>query len=100
MPRRSQMATDERMEVVLSLLRREEPAGKLARRAGISEQTLYRWRDQFLEGGKAGLERVPGRSDERDQRIHQLQQEVAERDRFIGEQAIALRLLKKVTPSG
>jgi hypothetical protein len=29
---------------VLALLRREEPAAQLARRFGVSEQTLYRWR--------------------------------------------------------
>ena len=34
------------------LLRREEPAAKLARRFRISEQTLYRWRDDFLAGGE------------------------------------------------
>lgn len=99
MPRRLEMSVEQRVEVVLSLLRREEPAVQLARRLGVSEQTLYRWRDQFLEGGKAGLDRVAGRRDERDHRIEQLQHEVAERDRFIGEQAIALRVLKKVTPS-
>ncbi|MHC4406136.1 MAG: helix-turn-helix domain-containing protein [Planctomycetota bacterium] len=29
---------------MLALLRREEPAAQLARRFGVSEQTLYRWR--------------------------------------------------------
>ena len=38
----------ERRKVVLSLIRLEEPAAALARRDGISENTLYRRRDDFL----------------------------------------------------
>ena len=48
MAKRSDLAAAQRPEVVSLLLRREAPAGKLARRFGISEQTLYRWRDEFL----------------------------------------------------
>ena len=45
----------------------------------------------FSTGPKAGLDAGRGKADDRDQRIEQLQKDVAERDRFIGEQAIALR---------
>mgnify|MGYP005859571361 CR=1 FL=1 len=99
MSRRSQLSAEQRLEAVLSLLRREEPAGTVARRFGVSEPTLYRWRDQFLEGGKAGLASGSGKADERDRRIAELEHEVAERDRYIGEQAIAIRLLKKTAHS-
>ncbi len=37
------------------LLRREEPATALARRYGVSENTPYKWREPFLEGGRAAL---------------------------------------------
>ena len=47
MPKRSELSVEQRREAVLALLRREEPAVKLARRFGVSEQTLYRWRDEF-----------------------------------------------------
>ena len=43
---KSRLSVRERREVVLSLLHREEPATVLARRHGISENTLYRWRDE------------------------------------------------------
>ena len=42
MGKRSELTPAQRCEAVLSLLRREEAAAKLARRLGVSEQTLYR----------------------------------------------------------
>jgi hypothetical protein len=43
------------LEAVLAVLRREEPVAVAARRFGISENSLYRLGDRFLEGGKAAL---------------------------------------------
>ena len=53
MAKRSKLTVQQRTEAVLALIRREEPAARIARRWGVSEQTLYRYREQFLEGGKA-----------------------------------------------
>lgn len=53
MGKKSELRAAERRDVVLMLLRREEPAAVLARRYGISEQALYRWRDDFLAAGEA-----------------------------------------------
>ena len=55
MGRRSNLSPQQRREAVLALLRREEPATKIACRYGISEKTLYAWRDEFIEGGKEQL---------------------------------------------
>ncbi|WP_164483913.1 helix-turn-helix domain-containing protein, partial [Pseudofulvimonas gallinarii] len=55
MGRKSEVPADKRVELVLALLRKEEPAAQIARRAGVSEQTVYRWRDEFISGGKAQL---------------------------------------------
>ena len=49
---KAKLSVPERRKVVLSLIRREEPAAVLARRYGISENTLYRWRDDFLTAGQ------------------------------------------------
>ena len=69
---------------------------RVARRAGISEQTLYRWREEFTSGGKHALN---GRGAEAEQGkvVRRLEGEVAERDQVIGELTIANRLLKKFT---
>jgi transposase-like protein len=77
------------------LLRREEPAARLARRFGVSEHTLYRWRDEFLAGGEAALASGKGQSDPRERENGELKRQLAERDRVIGELTIANRVLKK-----
>lgn len=93
-----ELSVDQRLEVVLALLRREEPAAKLARRYGISEPTLYRYRDQFLEGGKASLaDGRRGKADPRDEQIQKLQKDLSKRDQVIGELTIANRIFKKNT---
>ena len=91
----SNLSVPERREVVLSLLRREEAASALARRFGISENTLYRWRDDFLTGGEAALANGKGKADPRERRIAELKKQLDERDKVIGERTIANRLLKK-----
>ena len=95
MGKRSDLSIPQRREVVLMLLRREEPAEKLARRFGVSQQTLYRWRDEFLAGGEAVLANGKGGADPRDREIHELKKEVEGRDQVIGELTIANRILKK-----
>jgi transposase-like protein len=95
MGKKSNMTVPQRREVVLMLLRREEPAGKLARRYGVSEQTLYRWRDEFLAGGEAAMASGKGGADPRDREIRELKKEMERRDQVIGELTIANRILKK-----
>jgi len=85
----------QRRDAVLALLRREEPAARLARRIGVSEQTLYRWRDEFVAGGEAALANGKGGVDAREREVRSLQKEVERRDQVIGELTIANRILKK-----
>lgn len=86
MPRRSELSMEQRRDAVLALLRKEEPGVQLARRFGVSEQTLYRWRDEFQAGGKNG-------SAEKS-RAKELRAQLEERDLVIGELAVASRHLK------
>lgn len=96
MPKRMTLTVDQRTEAVMSLLRREEPASAIARRYGISEPSLYRLRDQFLDGGKRAMARSSGRkTDAKEKELERLERDVACRDRVIGELTIANRLLKK-----
>jgi transposase-like protein len=91
----SKLGKSERQAAVLSLLRREEPAQILARRYGVSDKTLYSWRDVFLEGGQAALGNGRSKGDPRDRTIRELQEQLDDRDKVIGELTIANRVLKK-----
>jgi len=95
MGKRSGLGVVERREAVLSLLRRDEPAAVIARRFSISEQTLYRWRDDFITGGEAALTAKTSGKKAETRRIRELTRDLDERDRVIGELTIANRLLKK-----
>src|SRR3972149_6769459 len=55
MPKKSELTGEQRAQLVLRLLSKEEPATQIARRAGISEQTLYRWREEFITAGTHAL---------------------------------------------
>jgi transposase len=93
MAKQSTLSGEERSQLVLRLLSKEEAAAQIARRAGVSEQSLYRWRDEFLSGGKQAL---AGRGADREQAkaLRQLKSALAERDQVIGELTIANRILK------
>jgi transposase len=97
MSRRSEFTVEQRREAVLALLRREEPVAQLARRYGISEPTLHRWRDEFIAGGEAALAKGKDGSNARDQEIKELKAEVEELTLTVGEFAAANRILKKLS---
>jgi hypothetical protein len=62
----------------------------------VSEATLYRWREDFLTAGQAGLAYGGGRkADGQAAEIARLRKELAGRDQVIGELTIANRILKK-----
>lgn len=52
---KSAMPAENRVELVLALLRKEGLAAQIAHRAWIREPTLYRGRDEFITGGEAQL---------------------------------------------
>ena len=97
MGKQSNLIIEQRTAAVLSLIRKEEPASKIARRHGISEPTLYRYRDLFLEGGKAGIASGAGKSDSRGRKIESLEKTLEQRDQVIGELTIANRVFKKLS---
>lgn len=93
MRKRNDLSPGDRRDLVLRLLRREASAQQLAEEYGVSDVSVYRWRDEFLEGGEAALS---GR-DSQARQIQQLKREIAERDRVVGELTIANRILKKLS---
>jgi transposase len=96
MGKKSELTVEQRVQLILKLLSKEEPGAQIARRAGISEQTLYRWRDEFVKGGSSGLA-GRGSVDLQAKEIVKLQEQLAERDQVIGEITVANRILKKLS---
>jgi transposase-like protein len=97
MGKKSEVPVSQRREAVLALLRREETTAAIARRYGVSEPTLYRWRDEFLAGGEAALANGKGGHSSADRRVAELEQQIEKRDQVIGELTIANRILKKLS---
>ena len=96
MGKKSEVPAEKRVEAVLAVLRKEEPAAQVARRLGVSEPTLYRWRDEFVAGGKQSLQ-GKGADQTLSREVSRLQREVESREQVIGELTIANRILKKLS---
>jgi len=46
---------DDKLDMVLEVLRAPNSAKEIAKRYGIAESTLYKWRSRFLSGGQQEL---------------------------------------------
>ena len=57
MGKKSELSVEQRTQLVVRMLSKEEPAAQIARRAGIAEATLYRWRDEFIGTGSRASRR-------------------------------------------
>ena len=71
----------------------------LSRRYQVSEQTLYRWRDEFLAGGRARLSKSSGADKAAEKRIAKLKEELDRRAQVIGELSLANDFLKEFRES-
>lgn len=83
----------EKTRIVLAVLRGEVTIAAAARREGVSETTIAKWRDRFLDGGQAAIAaggRVGGSG--REQR---LTADVEELTSALGEAHMELRLWRK-----
>ena len=78
--------------IVLSVIAGEMTIAEAARRAKISEQSIGRWKADFLEAGKTAL--TAGRSGP-STREEQLEAEVADLTQALGEAAVEIRVWKK-----
>ena len=48
-------SNEEKVAIVLEILRGDEPAAVICTRYGVSATQAYRWLDRFLEGGRSAL---------------------------------------------
>ena len=83
---------EKKSRIVLSILAGEVSIAEAARKEKVSEQSIGRWKADFLEAGKTAL--AAGRSGP-STREQQLEAEVADLTQALGEAAVELRVWKK-----
>ena len=86
------IAPEMKTRVVLAVLSGEVSVAEAARKEKVSEQSIHRWKADFVEAGKTAL--TAGRSGP-STREAQLEAEVADLTQALGEAAVELRVWKK-----
>jgi len=83
-------STEEKLSVVIAILKGDIPMAEICRQHQVSATQAYRWRDQFLEGGKKAL------SDGRTKRGRDaLVEENRKLKELVGSQALIIEAQKK-----
>ncbi|WP_276959717.1 transposase [Allomeiothermus silvanus] len=88
-------STEEKVALVLSVLRGELSMSEASRRHGVSDQTLLAWRDRFLKGGEAAL---GGKGP--DAQVKALENENKQLKEALAEMALRVEVLKKLRHLG
>ncbi len=97
MPRPPKHSVEMKVQIVLSVLQGEQSMAEAARRSGVSETSIGKWKQQFLEAGKAGLEARERRGPSGEEaRLHA---QVDELTRALGEAHVELRVFKRGGPA-
>ena len=86
--------TEDKLRLVLAVVSGEMTIVQAARHGKVSEQSVSRWKQQFLSGGKDGLAEG-GRSGIGDPRERELLSEIEELKAALGEAHVQLRVWKR-----
>lgn len=85
---------EDKLRIVLSVLAGEMTIAEAARRNTVSENSVSRWKQQFIEGGRAGLAEG-SRAGSENPRERALLAEIEELKAALGEAHVELRVWKK-----
>ena len=94
MGRPTAIPTEEKLRLVLSVISGEMTMTQAARHGKVSEQSVSRWKQQFLAGAKDGLAEG-GRSGISDPHERELLSEIEEHRAALGEAHVQLRVWRK-----
>lgn len=95
MGRKPIYSPEDKMQVVLSVLRGETTQTDIARRMQMSQTTIAKWQKQFLEGGAEGLARGDRPVRPESKREEELEAQVQELTSALGEAYVELRVWRK-----
>jgi transposase len=91
---RKQYSAEEKIRIVLDVLRGEESIAELCRMEGIAQGLYYKWSKDFMEAGKKRLAGDITRQANTSE-VKDLRSEARNMKEVIAEQTLELRLLKK-----
>ena len=89
---RKSWSVEQKLTIVLSALSGEQSVSALSRHYGVNENQIYRWKEQFLTGGRAGLSGAKALS--ADQRLASENEQLK---KLLGEKALELEIVKKLS---
>jgi len=92
MPRKSRFTDEQKLEMALELLAGKLSHEELYRKYEISSTYAYKLKDRALEVLRQNIGRPPGRPSAE---LEALQKKVADLEQLAGDQALAIRALKK-----
>lgn len=88
--KRKQWTSDEKMALVLEMIKAQKPISQLCKEYGVRDNLAYRWRDEALTGLKKALSNGGKQRDRSGE---------AEKERLlkiIGQQAVTIDFQKKI----
>ena len=92
MPKVSKFTDEQKMEIALELLAGKMSHAEICRKWDISSTYAYKLKDRALEILRKGIGRPAGRPSGE---VEQLRKKVADLEQLAGDQALAIRYLKK-----
>jgi len=98
MARPPKFRSEEKLQIVLSVLRGEASVAETARRERVSEASIAKWRDLFLAGGAQAL--ADGARRGPSEREVELERRLDQVTSALGEAHVELRLLRRGGAAG
>ena len=86
-----------RLQLVLAVLAHEMTVAEAARRHGVSAESINRWRNRFVDAGKAAMkDGMPGKAGSRGSLVERRQRaEIQELKLALAEATVQLRIWQK-----
>lgn len=95
MGRKAIYSPEEKLQIVLSVLRGETTQTEISRKLQMSQTTVAKWQRQFLDGGAEGLARGDRPTRPQSRREEELEAQVEELTSALGEAYVELRVWRK-----
>jgi len=92
MPKASKFTDEQKMEIALDLISGKLSHAEVCRKWDISSTYAYKLKDRALEVLRAGIGHPTGKPDPK---VAKLEKKVEDLEQLAGDQALAIRILKK-----